>query len=137
MADITVTAANVRASSGQENLRVGTAGATITAGQSIYVDTADANKIKLADANASAATAILGGVAMTNAASGQPVVYVTGGTYVAGATVVKGTVYILSANAGGIAPAADAAAGWYVSVLGVGASTTEIAIDISNTGILV
>ena len=50
MAAISITAANVlKSSTGQ--VSVGTAGATITAGQSVYIDTSDSNKIKLADAN--------------------------------------------------------------------------------------
>ena len=135
MADITVTAANVVAPSGQENIRVGTAGEAITAGQSVYIDTADSDKIKLADNNASAATATAAGVSVTGAGNGEPVVYAIGGDYDTGGTVVKGGVYVVSATAGGIAPEADLASGNYTSVLGVASSTSNITIKINNSGI--
>jgi hypothetical protein len=48
-ADLTVTAGNVVASK-DAKLRSGTAGATVTAGQTVYYDTT-ANTYKLADAN--------------------------------------------------------------------------------------
>ena len=135
MADLTVTAANVVAPSGQENIRTGTAGEAITAGQAVYLDATDSNKVKRSDANLSSAAAAAVGVALTGAATGEPVVYAVGGDYDSGATTVKGTVYIASANAGGIAPASDAAAGWFITVLGVASSTSNITLKPNATGI--
>jgi len=135
MADITVTAANVVAPSGQENIRVGTAGATITPGQALYIDLTDSNKIKLADADASTAAAVVAGVAVTGAVDTEPVVYAVAGDYDTGATVVKGGVYCASATAGGIAPESDLASTWNTSIIGVASSTTNITIAINNSGI--
>jgi hypothetical protein len=132
MADITVTAANVVADAGA-SIRSGTAGAAITAGQAVYVHTD--GTIRLARANAEA-TASLAGVALNDAAVGQPVSYIMRGTYTAGATVAAGTVYVLSAAAaGGIAPEADLVNPNRVSLLGVGISATKIMVSRINTGV--
>ena len=57
MAAISITAANVLASGGTKR-QVGTAGATITAGQVLYKDATHSNSLKLADADSTAATAV-------------------------------------------------------------------------------
>ena len=69
MADISVTAASVVAASGDQKTL--NAGEAITAGQVVYIK-AD-GLFWLADANASALTAAHYGVAINNAAAGQPV----------------------------------------------------------------
>ena len=51
MADLSITASAVAAGSGAL-FKDGTAGASITAGQSVYEDASAAGAIKLADANA-------------------------------------------------------------------------------------
>ena len=121
MADLSVTAASVATTSTQ--YRDVVAGATITAGQTIYLDSTDSDKAKLADANGSSATAVLVGIALHGASSGQPLRIQTGGTITIGATTIKGTVYILSATAGGIAPHSDLANGWYRVIVGVATDT--------------
>lgn len=123
MADLTITASSVVASSGAVT-STGTAGATITAGQPLYMDSSDSNKLKLADANASSATATCVGVSLHAALSGQPITYITAGSYTVGASLTAGLVYVVSATAGGIAPAADLASGWRTTVLFVATSTT-------------
>lgn len=128
MADITVTAANVAAGSGAR-YRTVTAGATITAGQSVYRDPTT-NTYKLADADASQTTARVVGVALDSASSGQPLTIQIGGKYTAGGTVVVGTVYVQSGTAGGICPAADLASGDYATVIGVGVTSTLIKLGI-------
>ena len=138
MADLTVTAANVSLQDG--TIGYGTAGATITAGQSLYKDPADGNSLKPANADA-AGTAAVAGVALNSASSGQPVAYVSGGIYNAGATVAVGTVYVLSdAASGGIAPIADFATGSggsTVSIIGVGVTTGRIDVSIHNSGAVI
>lgn len=136
MAEVTVTAANVTGPSGIENIRVGTAGATITRGQLLYIDTADSNKLKLTDANASELAATIAGVALTPSTDGNPVVYAVSGDYNCGGTVTKGAVLVASATtAGSIAEESDLASGWYTSILGVASSTSNITIKIFNSGI--
>lgn len=134
MADLSVTAANVIASNSAKRAR-GIAGATITAGQPVYVDTAASNVLKLADNDASAATATIAGIALHGAASGQPLEYVTEDPdFTPGATLTTGTIYVASSTAGGIAPAADLASGDYPTVLFVAKSTSKAVMKIVAGG---
>lgn len=135
MADLTITAASVLQGSGAI-IEDQIAGAAITAGQLLYKDSAD-GKVKLADANSGVAEArSIYGVAVNNAAANQPVAVQRKGKVAIGATVAVGTIYVLSATAGGVAPSADLATGHYVSILGVAVSATEIEIAIVNSGAL-
>lgn len=133
MADITITAANVSEGTGAQ-LGYGKAGAAITAGQALYIDTGDSNKLKLADCdNASSIVRQFAGVALGNAAIGQRVTYQKGGEINIGGTVVPGTVYCLSDTAGGIRPVADQGAGDYTQIVGVGKTTGVIKLHIFNS----
>jgi hypothetical protein len=133
MADLTVTAANVIASSGAKIER-GTSGATVTAGQILYRDASD-GLLKLADNDASAAAAAIVGIALHGAAAGQPLSYVTeDGDFTPGATIAIGTIYVASSTAGGIAPAADLGAGDYATVLFVGKSTSKAVMKLVAAG---
>lgn len=136
MADISVTAGSVVPGSGATFLRA-TAGGSITAGQPVYLDSSDSNKAKAADANASSATAAAVGIAIHSCSSGQTVTYQTGGSITIGATVAAGVTYFVSATAGGIAPAADLASGWYVTRLGYATSTTVLQMDLLATGVAI
>lgn len=121
MTDISVTAGNVTWVSGTRWM-LGIAGATITPGQSIYLDTAT-NTYKLADANA-AASAVVAGIALDSAVSGRPFLFAPPGAVINwGATLTAGTIYELSETAGGVAPSADIGTGVYVNVLCIGAGT--------------
>lgn len=133
--DLSITAANVTTTSTQ--VRDVTAGATITAGQVVYLDTTANDVAKLADNDASAATPVVAGIALHGAASGQPLRIVTGGTVTIGATVTVGKIYVLSATAGGIAPVDDLAQNKYVSIIGVGTSSSVLTLSIKNSGVQV
>lgn len=128
MTDVSVTATGVlKSSTGQT--KHGTAGATITAGMALYQDANDSKKLKPADAGSIAEAAVVG-FALNGASSGQPVEYVSADDNLdIGATLVVGTVYVLS-DAGAIAPAADLANPDYVTVVGVGNSDTNLHIGI-------
>ena len=132
MADLVVTAANVVAGTGATT-KTGTAGATITAGQLVYLDSAD-SKYKLIDADA-AATADIAGVALNGASNTQPISILTAGALNPGATVAVGTVYCGAVTPGGIAPVADLIAGDYISVLGIGTTASNILVAINNSQI--
>lgn len=121
-ADLSITAGSVTTTSTQ--YRDCTAGATITAGQVVYIDASDGDSAKLADANASSTTATCVGIALNGASDGQPVRVQTGGTISTGATTVKGATYYVSATAGGIAPASDVTNGWYRTIIGVATDAT-------------
>ncbi len=134
MADLTITAANVVKGSGA-SVGNGTAGATIKAGEPIYKDSTDSNKLKLADADA-LATAAVDGIALHGADSGQPIQYCTKGLLTMGATVAIGTTYVLSDTAGGISPSGDHnVTGDYTTVIGVGTTTGIIDVNIQISGV--
>jgi hypothetical protein len=109
----------------------GTAGATITAGQAIYLDSAT-NTLKLADADASLATAYGKGIALHGSLSGQPLSYVSGGFFTPGATLTKGAVYGVSATAGGIDLMSDLTTNAHPCILFYAISTSVAFVFIQN-----
>lgn len=126
MANISITAANVVP--GAQVVKVtGVAGTTITAGQLLYKDSGDSNKLKLADANGTGDALVVAGIALCGASAGQPVTYATrDADLTIGATVAIGDVLIASGTAGAIAPVADLASGMYATVVAVATSTTKV-----------
>lgn len=136
MVDLVVTPANVQASA-KALKEQGIAGATITAGQSVYLDTTDM-RFKLADANGSTTQAAVVGIALNNASAGQPItVAYEDDDFSPGATVTNGTFYVLSANPGGVAPAADIVAGWRPALLFIGKPGNKATLKIVRTGVAV
>lgn len=138
MADITITAANVVASTGATT-ELGTAGETITAGQTVYKKASD-SKFYLADVDATAVGANseidnVYGIALNGAAASQPLSVQKSGVISIGGTVVVGMVYVQSATAGGIAPLADLVATDYVTVLGVALTASTVDMGIKITGV--
>lgn len=108
MADISVTANSVAVAANGVVERTYNAGATITAGQAVYLDSSNTWQLAQADGTAAEAGSGLNfGISLHASVSGQPLAVQTGGTITIGATVVAGTPYVVSATAGGIAPFAD------------------------------
>lgn len=133
MADLTITAANVLAGSGAKKVH-GTAGATVTAGQVVYLDTTTST-YKLADCDsATAAARSPAGIALHGASSGQPLAVHASGLITIGATLTKGVAYYLSPTAGGICPVADVLAGDYPTILGIATSTSVLKVQIIESG---
>lgn len=132
MVDIAITAANVAPTANTQRLTK-IAAAAITAGQAVYVNATD--NLALADADLSAAAAAAVGIALNNAAINQPCSYAVGGDITINAVATVGAVYVLSGDAGGVAPVADLASADYVTILGVGKTTTSIQLGINATGI--
>lgn len=111
-------------------------GATIAAGQTVYQDPAD-SLYKLGDNNASATTATVYGIAMTPGVNGGYGLVATGGSIIlVGTTMAIGTQYFAGGTAGEIIPAGDFATNDYVTNIGVGASATQMDLNIKVTGIL-
>jgi hypothetical protein len=134
MADIVLTAANVVAGS-SASTEHGTAGATITAGQAVYLDSST-NKYLLADSNsATAAARVPRGIALNSAANNQPLSVVTDGAVTIGGTLVAGVAYYLSDTPGGICAVADVGSGEYSVILGMATSTTVLDVDIQASGV--
>lgn len=134
MSDLSITAANVIAGSGAVK-KLGTAGATITAGKAVYFDSSD-SKYKLADCDsATAAVRSPVGIALNGASNGQPLVVLESGPVTIGATMTAGVAYYLSPNAGGIAPVADILTADYPVILGIATSTTVLNVNIQEAGV--
>lgn len=134
MANLVITAANVLAGS-NANTAEGGAGATITAGQAVYFDSATRN-YKLADCNSAtveARSAI--GIALNGASAGQPLFVLKAGDVTIGATLTPGVAYYLSGTPGSICPVADLIAGDYPLVLGIAKSATVLAFDVVEAGV--
>lgn len=133
MADLTITAANVVASANAVR-ESGTAGATITAGQLVYLDTTDM-KYKLADNNGAAALRVPNGIALNGAANNQPLVIQKAGDITIGATMTAGVAYYLSDTPGGICPVADLASGEYPCIIGIAKSASLMDVGIHPSGV--
>lgn len=128
MAAYSITAANVLTSA-TATFGDGIAGATITAGQPVYVDTADANKIKITSATGVGAVRTTVGLATHGASAGQPLKYVRkDNDFAPGFTMAIGDVIIVG-PAGALHPVADLAATWFPLVVGVAISTTKAIIN--------
>jgi len=136
MADLAITAANVVSSTGAQTSD-GTAGGTLTQGDTVYQDAADSNKWKRADANASLATSTGIGIALNAAENGQPVRIQTLGDINVGATLAVGTVYVISATAGKIAPTTDLVSGWFTFVIGIGKTASIMTMVMKTAGVAV
>lgn len=136
MTDLSITVAQVLP--GTDGVfEQGIAGATITAGQPVYLDTT-ANTYKLADADLSAAAATVAGIALHGALAGQPLrIQVAGSiTLGAAAAMTVGETYILSDTAGGISPIADVDSTDYVSYLGIASAAGVLKMHKFNSGVV-
>ncbi len=120
MADLSITAANVKWVSGVRPRTV-QGGATITRGQALYADSADGNQHKKADANA-AATSNAVAIALTDGTdSSDMLIAVAGSTINVGATTTAGVPYCVSSTD---ALTANGAAGGIVAYSALGAGDT-------------
>lgn len=134
MADLVITPANIIAGGGAF-IEHGRAGATITAGQTLYKDATD-GKMKVGDSDGATALKNIKGIALNGAADGQPLAYIKSGDLNMGAILTAGTAYYASETAGGIQPAADVASE-DVIFLGIAKSTSVLTLDIQIPGVTV
>lgn len=126
-ADLSITPGSVIASK-QAKVVTRVAGATITAGQAVYLDTTTKTE-KLADADGATPLYKVEGIALNGASTGQRIFVCTEDPGLTlGATLVIGDTIWLSATAGGITKTAaeGVATGSFVAVLGVATSTTKV-----------
>lgn len=146
MAEQSVTAANVEvdSTSAKQGVIV-TGGATITAGQALYKDSAD-SEYKLADADdGSAATALPSAISVSGGADGQEMVIATRGASInCGFTTASGEVYALSStdvgtvngSAGGICLHSDLGSEDRAVVLFVGTGTAVVELLFEDAGVI-
>ena len=133
MAAIAQTAANVRHVSGDRGSA--TAGEALTAGNPIYLDAADSDKAKKTDTD-TLAQSVCVGIALHDAANGQPVLYAKPGSVVnLGATLTVGEIYLPGPTAGQIVPVADQASADYVTILGVSLTAANLYLMCYNSQI--
>lgn len=110
-------------------------GATVSPGQPLYQDSAD-DEFKLADANASSATANAKGIAITPGVdTGYGLIAKGGSIILVGTTMVVGEQYYVGPTAGSIIASSELTTGDYVTLLGVAATTTQLNLTIKATGI--
>lgn len=135
MTAVSITAANVAAGSNASQ-KSGIAGATITAGQVLYYDSATTS-YKLADTDGATALRTPAGIALHGASSGQPITMLTKGLITIGGTVTAGTPYFLGATAGTIVPFADLTTGAYPCFLGIATTSGILNINITESSALI
>jgi hypothetical protein len=139
MADISITAANVLASSAATIIRQYNYGATVSTGQAVYLDSS-ALTWKLIDNNAAVTgneLATLKGIALNTGASGQPAdICVKDTDFTPGGTLTNGSTVYTSTTAGGIAHDVPAS-GVYPTVLGVAKSTTKLNLNPISSGAVI
>lgn len=139
MADISITAASVLASSSATIIRNFPSGATVSTGQAVYMDTST-NSWKLIDSNA----AVTGnellttkGYALNTAASGQPLDVVIKDTdYTPGGTLTNGSTVYTSVTAGGVTHDVPTT-GAYPTAMGVAKSTTKMNLNPTSSGAVI
>lgn len=131
MADITVTAANVRGSGGSQ--RVTLAGFVGVPGKAVMVNAA--GKVVLSDNNAAGLQRVDGITLASTAGVDQPLVWQQGGEIVFGGGLVAGATYWLSDTPGGICPDADVGAGERAILVGYAKSATTLVLGVKDTGV--
>jgi len=133
MADLSITAANFIPGANAK-IKQGIAGETITQGQPLYLKSSD-NRLYKADANASAETALVVGLAANAASAGQPIDYdYEDDDLTVGGTMTMANVYVASVTAGGLTPFAEFANGAYLTVILVPKSTTKAVLKLTAAG---
>lgn len=127
MADLTI-AGNVARIRGRT--RTGTAGEDITAGDVVYEDFNDSGKLK-ACINSSLTTANAVGIALGDGGDGEQIVYQIDGEFDPGTNdAASGSIYVVSATAGGMMPQGDISTSEFITVVGVGNGNGNIDLSI-------
>lgn len=125
-ADLTITPANVKATSSSAKITRIQLGEAATQGQALYRKASDGKYYK-ADADAGTdETASASAIAITPGSTNEYAYVVTEGSVNVGATLTVGEIYVLSGTAGGICPEADLATADRVTLLGVATSTSAL-----------
>ena len=132
MADYTISSIEVASSrSRATNVQAKVA---ITAGEAVYLDSAT-GKYDLADASA-AATSVVAGIAVTDAAIDGYFLYVAAEEVDLGAILTAGDFVYLSATAGKLCPFADLVSTNVVTQIGHATTTSNLKINLVNTEVV-
>lgn len=131
MADLSITAANVRLATSLAQVVVLQVSEAVDAGEVVYKN---GQKYSLADASASG-TAAASYLALTSGVTdGYIVALKTGLVYTGTSSLTKGVQYVVSATAGKIAPIGDLGTGDYITHVGVANATDTLYVDVAPTG---
>jgi hypothetical protein len=133
MADLSITAANVKAGSASTRVQLVQAGEAIDQGEPAYL--ASDGKYYQTDANDTAVKAQAKGIAITPASTDGYFLLAVDGLINLGATLAVGQIYVCSATKGGIAPYADLTTNDYVSIVGVATTTALLDINLLVSGV--
>jgi hypothetical protein len=106
----------------------------VTQGQPGYRHTTDGKHYK-ADANDTAAKAVVAGIFLTPAPTDGYAVLAKSGPVDLGATLAVGKMYVLSHTLGAIKPIEDLASTHYVTLLGVASTTSRLELEVDATGV--
>lgn len=138
MADISITPASVLSVAGSKRTR-GNAGATVEAGDVVYLDADASGEYLLADSDAAAAAArgATGKLAfaLNGAGDGQPLEVHQEGLLTVGSVLTAGVTYYLSDTPGKICPLGDVTGGDYYVIVGVAVSATQLKVDFQYSGV--
>lgn len=141
MADLSITAGGVLKGANAKTPKQYLAGATILAGEVVYLAS---GVLQLADANVAAAAAGVLGFALNGGSVGQPILVnwedddYTPGAALSLSVAADTGVYVLSATPGKVAPMDDLAATMYPVILFVAKSATKANLKIvRGSGVLV
>ena len=133
MADLSITAANVKAGSASTRVQLVQAGEAITQGMPVYL--ASDGKYYQTDANDTAVKAQAKGIAVTPASTDGYFLLAVDGLVNLGATLAVGQIYVCSATKGGIAPYADLTTNDFVSIVGIATTTALLDINLLVSGV--
>jgi hypothetical protein len=134
MADISITAANVKLISGPSQRLV--LGAAVAAGELVYKE-ASSSKAKLADNdNATAEVRAVFGMALGGGATDQPVLFAQNTAIVdVGAVLTAGVDYYLSGTPGKICPRADVTTGDDPVRIGMALTPSRLQLDLNDPNV--
>jgi hypothetical protein len=100
----------------------------------VYENSGD-NKVYKGDST-TAAKAAIAGILLNGGADGQPGFMITEGIVDYGGGVTPGEIYMASTHAaGGLSPESEMATGDYMTIIGVGISTTEVYVKLTVGGV--
>jgi len=135
LAEITITASAVAPIANSTIQAEYNAGATIAAGQFVYIDTANSNVLKLAQGDGTTLESTVAGMALSSGSTGQPIKIAIGGTVTIGAVVAAGVFYFLSSTAGNMELFTDVASTEKTVLVGFATTTSILDLRIIITGI--
>jgi len=135
MAAITVTPGSVLRVDG-EVVNGYLAGATITTGMAVYVDSNGAVQIATnATSVGSGVGSTLVGIALNGGSIGQPIqILRPGGTVNIGGTAAVGKAYVIG-TAGGIIPVDDIAGSEFITALAIGITAANLKLQVNVSGV--